>query len=167
MPGLSPIAEPGTGCMTSPCVMHWRHSLRAILAALRESMPISIDRHGNKHMQPPHFGSATSLVIPPSLPRSPHITCMQAHRTQWGTDPLARGSYSFPAAATQQGDQDRLAEPLVAEHSQQPLVLFAGEATHAEHYGTAHGAYMSGEREAERLLAAWQLAPTHELQARE
>ena len=50
----------------------------------------------------------------------------------------------------------RLAEPLLDQEDGRPLVLFAGEATHAEHYGTAHGAFMSGVREAERLLAAWQ-----------
>ena len=52
---------------------------------------------------------------------------------------------------------DRLGEPLLDDKNDQPLVLFAGEATHAEHYGTAHGAFMSGEREAERLLSAWHI----------
>ncbi len=35
-----------------------------------------------------------------------------------------------------------------------PVVMFAGEATHRQYPGTAHGAYMSGYREANRLLEA-------------
>ena len=35
-----------------------------------------------------------------------------------------------------------------------PVVMFAGEATHRQFPGTAHGAYMSGYREASRLLEA-------------
>jgi monoamine oxidase len=35
-----------------------------------------------------------------------------------------------------------------------PLLLFAGEATHVKYIGTVHGAYLTGERAAERLVAA-------------
>lgn len=31
-------------------------------------------------------------------------------------------------------------------------VMFCGEATHHEYFGTTHGAYLSGIREAERLI---------------
>ncbi len=33
-----------------------------------------------------------------------------------------------------------------------PKILFAGEATHLRYYSTVHGAYLSGKREAKRLL---------------
>lgn len=37
----------------------------------------------------------------------------------------------------------------------QPVVLFAGEATHSKYYSTMHGALMTGQREAERLVTYW------------
>jgi spermine oxidase len=39
-----------------------------------------------------------------------------------------------------------------------PIVLFAGEATHRQYIGTVHGAFLSGCREAERLLELLRLA---------
>jgi hypothetical protein len=50
-----------------------------------------------------------------------------------------------------------LGRPLLGPAGE-PLVCFAGEATSESHMGTAHGAYLSGEREAGRLLEAWGLA---------
>lgn len=84
-------------------------------------------------------------------------------RSQWGFDPLFRGSYSYVAVGSSGKDIERLAEPLPkrAATLQQnhctiiipPLqLLFAGEATHRTHYSTTHGAHFSGLREANRLL---------------
>jgi polyamine oxidase len=66
--------------------------------------------------------------------------------TRWAADPYARGSYSFLAVGSSPADQRALAEP-VSER-----LLFAGEATHEDFYATVHGAYMSGVREADRIL---------------
>lgn len=66
--------------------------------------------------------------------------------TRWAADPYARGSYSFLAVGSSPADLRALAEP-VSER-----LLFAGEATHEEFFATVHGAYMSGVREAERIL---------------
>ncbi|KAH6803152.1 polyamine oxidase 5 [Perilla frutescens var. frutescens] len=77
-------------------------------------------------------------------------------RTQWGTNPLFLGSYSYVAVGSSIDDMDTLAEPLPkggGDGSTPPLqILFAGEATHRTHYSTTHGAYFSGLREASRLL---------------
>ena len=66
--------------------------------------------------------------------------------TRWAEDPHARGSYSFIAAGSSPEDMNVLAEP-VGER-----LLFAGEATIPEFFATVHGAYLSGVREAERIL---------------
>ncbi|WP_137144477.1 FAD-dependent oxidoreductase [Mycolicibacterium sp. CR10] len=66
--------------------------------------------------------------------------------TRWAADPFARGSYSFLAVGSSPDDQRALAEP-VGER-----LGFAGEATHGEFSATVHGAYLSGLREAERIL---------------
>ncbi|KAK4373003.1 hypothetical protein RND71_008387 [Anisodus tanguticus] len=81
-------------------------------------------------------------------------------KSQWGTDPLFLGSYSYVAVGSSGDDLDTMAEPLpkrsnhsINSKSSHPLqILFAGEATHRTHYSTTHGAYYSGLREANRLL---------------
>ncbi|KAG6413876.1 hypothetical protein SASPL_126591 [Salvia splendens] len=78
-------------------------------------------------------------------------------RTQWGSNPLFLGSYSYVAVGSSIDDMDTLAEPLPkyggGDSAPPPLqILFAGEATHKTHYSTTHGAYFSGLREANRLL---------------
>jgi monoamine oxidase len=66
--------------------------------------------------------------------------------TRWAADPYARGSYSFIAAGSSPDDMTALGEP-VGER-----LFFAGEATNPEFFGTVHGAYLSGVREADRIL---------------
>ncbi|GAB4853795.1 hypothetical protein Ancab_017989 [Ancistrocladus abbreviatus] len=79
-------------------------------------------------------------------------------RSKWGTDPLFLGSYCYVAVGSSCDDLDTLAEPLprvgnCGSSAIPPLqILFAGEATHRTHYSTTHGAYLSGLREANRLL---------------
>uniref|UniRef100_A0A182J702 Amine oxidase domain-containing protein n=1 Tax=Anopheles atroparvus TaxID=41427 RepID=A0A182J702_ANOAO len=74
-------------------------------------------------------------------------------RSKWSSDRLFRGSYSSRSIATEHlntGAQN-LATPLVNAKNE-PVVLFAGEATNRVHYTTVHGAIDSGFREADRLL---------------
>ncbi|XP_046399073.1 spermine oxidase-like [Ischnura elegans] len=88
-------------------------------------------------------------------------------RTSWCSDPNFRGGYSYlpvgceddvnPMADLcrplpcydQGGGQDCVGpHPGVTD----PILLFAGEATSADYYGTVHGARLSGLREAERII---------------
>ncbi|KAF5189220.1 Amine oxidase [Thalictrum thalictroides] len=80
-------------------------------------------------------------------------------KSQWGTNPLFKGSYSYVATGSSGDDLDLMAKPLpsISKDGVPPLqVLFAGEATHRTHYSTTHGAYFSGIREANRLLQHYQ-----------
>eukprot|EP00897_Mesotaenium_endlicherianum_P010011 jgi/Mesen1/9038/ME000566S08457 len=97
---------------------------------------------------------------PPPPPPPPLL------RTQWGSDPLFLGSYSYVAVGSSGDDIDAIARPLLPIDGgaaggdcgpsnggcEVPQVLFAGEATHRHYYSTTHGAYLSGVREADRLL---------------
>jgi len=66
---------------------------------------------------------------------------------RWGKDPYALGSYSYlPVGATDE-DRQALAEPVGQR------LRFAGEATHSMYPSTVHGAWLSGVREAEALIA--------------
>lgn len=88
--------------------------------------------------------------------------------TTFSADPFIGGAYTFPrVGALAPGVAEALASPLYAhgdctsgaagKPAAPPSVLFCGEATSAEHFGTVHGAIASGEREATRLLASWGL----------
>ena len=68
--------------------------------------------------------------------------------TRWATDPFARGSYSYNAYGSAPEMRNTLATPLNRQ------VFFAGEATHMEYFGTAHGAYLSGLRAAKDILSS-------------
>ncbi|MCG9893840.1 MAG: FAD-dependent oxidoreductase, partial [Fimbriimonadaceae bacterium] len=65
--------------------------------------------------------------------------------TRWRSDPLARGSYSFPKLGGGSEMRKALAEP-VGER-----LIFAGEALSVLDYGTVHGAFLSGIQAAETL----------------
>jgi monoamine oxidase len=69
------------------------------------------------------------------------------HVTRWASDPHAGGSYSYVRVGSTPEQRDALAAPLGER------VFFAGEATHRDHSATVHGAYLSGLREARRILA--------------
>ena len=67
---------------------------------------------------------------------------------KWLADPLFGGCYTFDlVSANTSASITALSEPVNKNR-----VLFAGEASHLEYSSTVHGAYLSGVREAERLL---------------
>lgn len=66
--------------------------------------------------------------------------------TRWANDPHSYGSYSYLTVEADNQMRETLAEAVQAK------VFFAGEATHEDYPATVHGAYLSGKREAEKIL---------------
>ncbi|WP_374357234.1 flavin monoamine oxidase family protein [Chitinimonas sp.] len=65
--------------------------------------------------------------------------------TRWASDPFARGSYSFNQVGATPAMRDTLAASVGGR------LHFAGEACHRDHFGTVHGAYLSGLRAASMI----------------
>jgi len=68
-------------------------------------------------------------------------------RTRWSENPHTFGAYSFAAAGIDTSAFDALAAPV------ENRLLFAGEHTSRDYRGTVHGAYLTGIREGDRLIA--------------
>lgn len=78
--------------------------------------------------------------------KSKNVKLVAYNVTRWRSDKFARGSYSYAKVHTTPNDFRDMAKP-VGE-----TLRFAGEATNVEHPATAHGAFMSGCREAKEIL---------------
>ena len=76
-----------------------------------------------------------------SIPNPTHIL-----RTKWATNENAYGAYSFTAVETEMRHFDDLAEQVADK------LFFAGEHTETDYFSTSHGAYLSGIREAEKII---------------
>ena len=89
-------------------------------------------------------------------------------RSTWTSDPRFGGSYTYLHKSASIDDIAALGAPVSCKigskagvggaegkgvRDETPVLLFAGEASHGCYYGTVHGAFMTGEREAERSLA--------------
>ncbi|XP_064599632.1 peroxisomal N(1)-acetyl-spermine/spermidine oxidase-like isoform X2 [Liolophura sinensis] len=72
-------------------------------------------------------------------------------RTTWGSNQYTRGAYSYVAVGGTAQEMETLGEPLIADNGK-AQVLFAGEATHKSFYSTTHGALLTGQREAQRII---------------
>jgi monoamine oxidase len=64
----------------------------------------------------------------------------------WGEDPYARGAYSYAVP----GQADARAKLAAAVEDR---ILFAGEACSTQDFSTAHGAYLTGTKAAEDVVA--------------
>lgn len=65
--------------------------------------------------------------------------------TRWAADPYAKGSYSFNAVGATPNMRKDLSRAVGRQ------LYFAGEATSADYFGTAHGAFMSGLEAAKQV----------------
>ena len=66
--------------------------------------------------------------------------------TRWAQDAFAYGSYSYIPVGSSGSDYAAFAEPI------DDRLFFAGEATHRQYPATVHGAFLSGLREAARIM---------------
>ncbi|XP_077987400.1 peroxisomal N(1)-acetyl-spermine/spermidine oxidase-like [Glandiceps talaboti] len=78
--------------------------------------------------------------------------------SRWNSNAYVKGSYSYVAVGAEGPDFDVMGKPLCADdkNGKIPRVLFAGEATSRAFITTTHAAYISGEREACRLISYYQ-----------
>lgn len=74
----------------------------------------------------------------------PHPIAFKVSR--WLHDPYACGAYSFQKVGSSKEDYDRVAAPCGNN------LFFAGEHTSKHHHSTVHGAWESGQREADRII---------------
>ncbi len=67
-------------------------------------------------------------------------------RTKWQTNENAFGAYSYTAVGTEMQHFNYIAEAVNNK------VFFAGEHTEVDYFSTVHGAYLSGLREADKII---------------
>jgi monoamine oxidase len=67
-------------------------------------------------------------------------------RTKWQTNENSFGAYSYTAVGTEMEHFEQLAEEV------DDKLFFAGEHTNVDYFSTAHGAYLSGLREADKII---------------
>jgi monoamine oxidase len=67
-------------------------------------------------------------------------------RTRWGNNENSFGAYSFTAVGTEMHHFDDLAAAV------NDKLFFAGEHTEIDYFSTVHGAWLSGIREAEKII---------------
>jgi monoamine oxidase len=68
-------------------------------------------------------------------------------RTKWQTNENSFGAYSYTAVGTEMQHFNDLANEVNNK------LFFAGEHTNIDYFSTAHGAYLSGIREADKIIA--------------
>ncbi|KAI2810370.1 hypothetical protein BLOT_001531 [Blomia tropicalis] len=84
----------------------------------------------------------------PNFPRADNVIV-----THWAMDPFCRGSYSYVAQNSSIQDIKQFAMPIyLNQNDSQPVIAFAGEATHDCYFSTVHGAFLSGEEVAKHFV---------------
>jgi len=80
---------------------------------------------------------------------------IRSYQTVWYSNAFTRGAYSYRSVDSDSAKvwARDLAEPIEHLSSKKPIITFAGEATSPTAYATVHGAYDTGVREADRIIA--------------
>ena len=78
-------------------------------------------------------------------------------RQCWTTDEFTLGGYSYPKLKANWNDIHNLSASLVDERTKEPVVLFAGEATHPVFWSFLHGAQASGIEKAQIVIDSMNL----------
>lgn len=129
-----------------------RPGSNVLLAWFRGNEALEIEKSSVQEVAEIRLATLKRCTSLKSLPR-----LLNVYVTDWVTNPLTRRSYSFLSKEAKGSDIDSLASPLPhvsADNKGIPAlqVMFAGEATNRHYYGTVKGAYLTGIREAERVL---------------
>ena len=93
--------------------------------------------------------------LPSHLPTPPKPETV--HVTRWAADEFSRGSYSHMITGVSElRHREEFQTPLKSDKGEgrEGDVRFAGEHTSSNHFATAHGALISGWREADAIVAA-------------
>ncbi|CAF0728225.1 unnamed protein product [Adineta steineri] len=101
-----------------------------------------------------YIGDTLTNLFRKSLKNPSIPTPTKVVRTQWFSNPCAKGSYSYvPVGASSWQHIQDLAKPLIFNNMSR--VFFAGEHTHTRYYSTVTGAFITGQTQA--LYVAQQL----------
>ena len=96
--------------------------------------------------QPPREAVATAVQQLRSIFGNDIPAVTSSLTSRWQGDPFARGAYSAIPPGAGSEDREALATPV------NERLFFAGEATHQTYPSTVHGALLTGQREADRLV---------------
>lgn len=70
--------------------------------------------------------------------------------SRWSSDPFAGGAYSYSSVGATLDDFNRMGQPIANK------LFFAGEHTSTNYRATVHGAYLTGLREAKRIMEVYE-----------
>lgn len=109
-----------------------------------------------EHYNETDIGAACLQIFRLFVPDKQPPKLVSVSRSTWATDPYIKGAYSYLSIDSQGQNMDDLWDPVCIHDPDSkriiPRILFAGEATAEDMYSTAHGAIISGWREANRLM---------------
>jgi len=120
----------------------YRHTGKfALLGILAGDLALQVESMSDKAVISNALSVLRRMFRYRNIPKEPAF----AYVTRWKSDSHSRGSYSFLKPGSSPDDMDILSTPV------NECLFFAGEATNRKHPASAHGAVLSGRREARRI----------------